>query len=164
MPVASCEEGSKPIEYALESTENLEKGIEKKNYQSGESSMKPLTSKTVLIYHLTTWEKRSFQRVRHIETSEALTVASEDAANWKILLTNCHVLPSILQMCEHMEATKPNITRTRRTGAYRNSQRTQNKGYKIQVAAVYIRKSKSKQLVEYHMTIYVGKNKAKFNN
>lgn len=30
MPVASCEEGSKPIEYALESTENLEKEIEKK--------------------------------------------------------------------------------------------------------------------------------------
>jgi len=144
MPVASCEEGSKPIEYALESTENLEKGIEKKNYQSGESSMKPLTSKTVLIYHLTTWEKRSFQRVLcHIETSETLTVASEDAANWKMLLTNCHVLPSVLQMYELMEATKLNITRTRRTGAYSNSQRTQNRGYKIQVAAAYIRKSKA---------------------
>lgn len=30
MPIAGCEEGNKPIEYALESTENLEKEIEKK--------------------------------------------------------------------------------------------------------------------------------------
>jgi len=29
MPIAGCEEGNKPIDYALESTENLEKEKEK---------------------------------------------------------------------------------------------------------------------------------------
>jgi len=75
-----------------------------------------------------------------MDTSEALTVASEDAANWKMLLTNCHMLPNVLQMYEHVECTKLNIIRTRRTGAYSNSQRTQNSGYKIHVAAVYLKK------------------------
>jgi len=66
-----------------------------------------------------------------------VTVASEDDANWKMLLTNCHTLPSVLQMHEHMIATKLDIARTRRTGAYSNSQRIKNNGYKIEVAAVH---------------------------
>ena len=111
--------------------------------------MKSLTSKILLIYHLTTWEKRSFQRVLcHIETSETLTVASEDAANWKMLLTNCHVLPSVLQMYELMEATKLNITRTRRTGAYSNSQRTQNKLLVLRTSAIeYISTSSERKII-----------------
>jgi len=43
-------------------------------------------------------------------------------------------------MYEHVEGTKLNIIKTRRTGAYSNSQRTQNKGYKTHVAAVYLKK------------------------
>lgn len=43
-------------------------------------------------------------------------------------------------MYKHVEGKNLNVIRMRRTGAYSNSQRTQNKGYKIHVAAVHTKK------------------------
>jgi len=67
MPIAGCEKGCEPIQDALESTENLEK--EKKNLTVRIDLNETTYIQNPLIYHLTTWEKRSFQRERHIETS-----------------------------------------------------------------------------------------------
>lgn len=70
-----------------------------------------------IIYFLTTWEKRSFQSERHMETSYVLTAASEAEANWKMLLKNCHISPSVSCMQVQMKATKLANAKTMRIGA-----------------------------------------------
>lgn len=70
-----------------------------------------------IIYFLTTWEKRSFQSERHMETSYVPTAAPESEASWKMLLTNCNNSPSISCMLAQTKATKLANAKTMRIGA-----------------------------------------------
>lgn len=85
---------------------------------------------------MSTWEKRSFQSERHMETSDVLSAVRDAEPSWHRPLRDCHISPSTSHMNEQMKAIKLENNRTRRIGAYRISQSTQNIGYMIEVAAV----------------------------
>lgn len=81
-----------------------------------------------------TWEKRSFQSERHMETSDVLSAVRDAEPSWHRPLRDCHISPSTSHMNAQMKAIKLENNRTRRIGAYRISQSTQNIGYMIEVA------------------------------
>lgn len=64
-----------------------------------------------------------------------LTVVLVAEATRKMPLKNCHISPRVSHMQAHKIAMRLAKARTNRIGAYSISQRTQNVGYKIEVAA-----------------------------
>lgn len=83
-----------------------------------------------------TFEKRSFQRERHIETSYvAVTVASVVDAIWTRLQADDHNSPNISYTRVQTKAMKLNSARIRRTGAFKISQQAQKIGSMIHIAA-----------------------------
>lgn len=71
-----------------------------------------------------------------METSYVVTVTSEAAANWNMLLTVRQISPSNSDMEAKMRATKLPSARTMRIGAYSISQRVQNIGYRTEFAEI----------------------------
>ena len=65
-----------------------------------------------------------------------LTVVPGVETSWNMPLRDSQISPSTSHMNEQLKAIKPESNRTRRIGAYRISQSTQNIGYMIVVAAV----------------------------
>lgn len=100
--------------------------------------------------YVTTWEKRSFQSERHMETSDVLTAVPDAETRWDMLLKDSQISPRTLHKNEQMKAIKLDNNRTTRIGAYRSSQSTQNIGYMIEVAAVEHKQEKILSIQNYN--------------
>lgn len=100
--------------------------------------------------YVTTWEKRSFQSERHMETSDVLTAVPDAETRWDMLLKDSQISPRTLHKNEQMKAIKLENNRITRIGAYRSSQSTQNIGYMIEVAAVEHKQEKILSIQNYN--------------
>lgn len=90
-----------------------------------------------MIQNLQTWENKSFQSERHMETSYVLTVAFEAEESWNMPLTAPHISASNSNMPAKMKAMKPASARTRRIGTKSTSQSIQNIGYRTKFAKTH---------------------------
>lgn len=85
-----------------------------------------------------TWEKRSFHRLRHIETSDELTVVLVAEAIRKTLLKDRHIPLSKPDIRTKTNATEFANARTNRIGAYNNFATIQYIGYRTEIAMFQI--------------------------
>lgn len=90
----------------------------------------------VIIHGFQTWENRSFQSERHMETSYAVTAASETEESWNMLLRVTQIPPINSDKEAKMKATKLPSASNMRTGAYSISQRVQNIGHRTEVPEI----------------------------